>query len=144
MSVMHRRTCILKADISSLSDGWPKYLEKVTDLSDSNQNVNTRCISKVNFTELKIYLSNSIEKLSRRNYLCCQHSYLKISAENIISNYVLLLRLVNNFFCYYPRVLPKVNDAKIFKNPVVLFYTLRSQIICILAHLTGAFKIILI
>ena len=65
----------------------------------------------------------------------------QISAENIISNYVLLLRLVNTFFCYYPRVLPKVNDAKTFKNPVVLFYTLRSQIICMLAHLTGAFKI---
>lgn len=96
---------------------------------------------------LKIYLSNSTEKLVRMNYWCCQHSYFKISKFQPKISFWITCFCFDwwiLFSCYYPRVLPKVNDAKTFKNPVVLFYTLRSQIICILAHLTGAFRIILI
>ena len=36
MSVLHQRMCIFKADLSSLSDGWAKYKEKVADVSDPN------------------------------------------------------------------------------------------------------------
>ena len=42
-----------KVSLSSLSDGWAKYKEKVPDVSDSNQNVETTCNSKLKFTELK-------------------------------------------------------------------------------------------
>ena len=69
------------------------------------------------------------------------------SAEDITSDYGFLLRLVNTFTfdtdVHYPRCY-KVNDAEIFKNLVVSFYTLCSKIICILqkigSHLTGIFK----
>ena len=45
--------CIFKAGLSSLSGGWVKCQEKVPDVSDSNQNVETTCNSKIKFTELK-------------------------------------------------------------------------------------------
>ena len=35
--------CTVKADLSSLSDGWAKYKEKVPDVTDSNQNVEKKC-----------------------------------------------------------------------------------------------------
>ena len=45
--------CIVKTVLSSLSDGWAKYKKKVPDVSDSNQNVETTCNSKLKFIELK-------------------------------------------------------------------------------------------
>ena len=39
--------------LSSLSGGWAKYKVKVSDVSDSNQNLETTCNSKLKFTELK-------------------------------------------------------------------------------------------
>ena len=39
MSVLHQGMCIIKADFSSLCDGWAKYKEKNPDGSDFNQNV---------------------------------------------------------------------------------------------------------
>ena len=35
------------AGLSSLRDGWVKYKQKVPDMSDSNQNLETKCNSKL-------------------------------------------------------------------------------------------------
>ena len=70
MSVLHQSMCIFKAGLSSLSDGWAKYKEKVPDVSDSNQNVETTRNSKLNFTELKDLFIKSLQKnLSKMNYV---------------------------------------------------------------------------
>ena len=37
----------------NLSDGWVKYEEKLPDVSDSNQNVETTCNTKHKFREFK-------------------------------------------------------------------------------------------
>ena len=50
MSVLHQSMCIFKAGLSSSYDGWAKYKEKVPDVSDPNQNVETTCKSKLKFT----------------------------------------------------------------------------------------------
>ena len=52
MSVLHQSMCIFKADcgLSSSYDCWAKYKEKVPDVSDPNQNVETTCNSKLKFT----------------------------------------------------------------------------------------------
>ena len=46
MSVLHQSMCIFKAGLSSSYDCWAKYKEKVPDVSDPNQNVETTCNSK--------------------------------------------------------------------------------------------------
>ena len=50
MSVLYQSMCIFKAGLSSSYDCWPKYKEKVPDMSDSNQNVETTCNSKFKST----------------------------------------------------------------------------------------------
>ena len=50
ISVLHQSICIFKAGLSSSYDGCAKYKEKVPDVPDSNQNVETTCISKLKFT----------------------------------------------------------------------------------------------
>ena len=63
MSVLHQSMCIFKAGgLSSSFDGWAKYKEKVPDVSDLNQNVETTCNSK-----LKIYSSKGYRKTNQRN-----------------------------------------------------------------------------
>ena len=86
-------------------------------------------------------------------YLTQQFLIFEFSAEDITSDYGVLLRLVNTFtidtddhylMCY------KVNDTKTFKNLVGLYYFIlcANQHIgmyhCRLARLTEAFKIMLI
>ena len=64
MSVLHHSMCIFKACLSSLSNGWKKYKEKVPDVSDSNQNVEQTCNSKHTLTELKRFIhQKGAEKL---------------------------------------------------------------------------------
>ena len=53
ISVLHQSVCIFKAGLSSLSDDWAKYKQKVPDMSDSNQNLETTSNSKLKFGELK-------------------------------------------------------------------------------------------
>ena len=55
----------LKSDLSKLSNGWGKYKEKVSGVSDSNQNVETSCNSKIKFTELKDFSSKGSWKISQ-------------------------------------------------------------------------------
>ena len=50
MSVLLQSMCIFKAGLSRLSDGWAKYQEKVSDVSDPDQNVDKTCNSKLKFT----------------------------------------------------------------------------------------------
>ena len=50
MSVLHQSLCIFKAGLSSSYDGWVKYKEKVSNVSDPNQNAETTCNSKLKFT----------------------------------------------------------------------------------------------
>ena len=50
MSVLHQSMCIFKAGLSSSYEGWAKYKEKVPDVSHPNQNVETTCNLKLNFT----------------------------------------------------------------------------------------------
>ena len=57
-----RRLPVKVSSLSSLSDGWAKYKEKVPDVSDSNQNVETTCNSKLRFTELKDLFIKRVQK----------------------------------------------------------------------------------
>ena len=50
MSVLHQSMCMFKAGLPGSYDGWVKYKEKVPDMSDPNQNVETTCNSKLEFT----------------------------------------------------------------------------------------------
>ena len=51
-----------KAGLASSYDGWEKCKEKVPDVSDSNQNVETTCTSKLKFTELKDLFIKRMQK----------------------------------------------------------------------------------
>ena len=62
ISVLHQSLCIFKAGLSSLGDGWAKYKQKVPDLSDSNQNLETTCNSKRKFTELNNFFIKRVPK----------------------------------------------------------------------------------
>ena len=54
MSVLHQRKYVhLQGWSLKLSDGWVEYKEEVLDVSDSNQDVETTCNSKLKFPELK-------------------------------------------------------------------------------------------
>ena len=44
------KVCASSRLVSSSYDGWAKYKEKVPDVSDPNQNVETRSHSKLKFT----------------------------------------------------------------------------------------------
>ena len=50
MSVLYQSMCIFKSGPSSSYNGWAKYEEKVPDVLDLNQNVETTCNSKLKFT----------------------------------------------------------------------------------------------
>ena len=50
MSVLHQSMYIFRAGLSSSYDGRAKYKEKVPDVSDPNQNVETTCNSKLTCT----------------------------------------------------------------------------------------------
>ena len=50
ISVLRQSMCILKAGLSSSYDGQAKQKEKVSDVSDPNQNGETTCNFKLKFT----------------------------------------------------------------------------------------------
>ena len=62
ISVLSQSMCIFKAGLSSLSDGWAKYKEKMCDMLDSNQNHETTCNSKLKFAELKHLFCKRVQK----------------------------------------------------------------------------------
>ena len=47
ISVLKQRLCIFKANLSSLSDGWAKYKQKVPDMSDDNKDLEAICNCKL-------------------------------------------------------------------------------------------------
>ena len=49
-NVCYEHLPVFKAGLSSSYDGWGKCKEKVPDVSDPNQNVETTCSSKLKFT----------------------------------------------------------------------------------------------
>ena len=53
MSVLHKSMCIFKAGFSSSYYGCANYKEKVPNVSDPNQNVETTCNSKHKFIHQK-------------------------------------------------------------------------------------------
>ena len=69
LSILHQSMCIVKTGLSSLSDGWAKYKEKVPDVSDSNQNVETTCNSKLKFIELKDLFIKKVQKMPKLYYV---------------------------------------------------------------------------
>ena len=122
--VLHQSICIFKTGLSSVSDEWVKYKEKVRDV----------CNSKLRFTELKGFIhQKGAEKLVRGELCICSFLELRIFGRRYDYRYGFLLQLVNTFTVdmeeYYPRCY-KVNFAKTIKNLVVSFYALCSQIIC--------------
>ena len=62
ISVLHRSMCIFRAGLSSLSDCWAKYKEKVPDVLNPNQNAETTWNSKLKFTELKYLFIKRVQK----------------------------------------------------------------------------------
>ena len=62
ISAFHQIMFKFKAGLPSLIDGWAKYQEKVTDMSDSNQNIKTTCNSKLKFAKLKGLLIKRVQK----------------------------------------------------------------------------------
>ena len=66
MLVLHQSMGIFKTGLSSLSDGWAKYKEKVPDVSDPNQNVKATCNSKLKFTKLKTLFVKRVLKTCQR------------------------------------------------------------------------------
>ena len=59
MSVLHQSMCIFKAGLSSSYDGWAKYKEKVPDVSDPSQIVETTYNSKLMFKPNYMYVANT-------------------------------------------------------------------------------------
>ena len=53
MSDLHESMCISKAGLSNLKHVRTKYKDKVLDVPDDNQNVETSCKSKLKLTEFK-------------------------------------------------------------------------------------------
>ena len=67
---------IFKAGLSSSYDGWEKCKEKVPDVSDPNQNVETKCYSNIKFTQLKRFIhQKGAEKLAKGE---CMYVYIYI------------------------------------------------------------------
>ena len=64
ISVAHKSLCIFKVGLSSLSDGWAKDKQKVPDMSDSNQNLET-----TGWQNLIFFYQKGTEKLVK-NELC--------------------------------------------------------------------------
>ena len=68
--VLHQSTCIFRAGLSSSYHGWTKYKDKVPDISDPNQNVETTYNSKLKIHNLKIYSLKGCRKTSQRLIVC--------------------------------------------------------------------------
>ena len=63
MSVLHQSMSIFQGwSLKFIYDGWAKCKEKVSDVSDPNQNVETTCNSKLKFTELKYLFIKRVQK----------------------------------------------------------------------------------
>ena len=69
--VLHQSMCIFKAGLSSVSDDWVKYKEKVPDVTDSNKNLETTCNSKLKFRELENLFIKRVQKIyPKMNFVC--------------------------------------------------------------------------
>ena len=60
---------MFKAGLSSLSDGWAKYKQKLPDMSDSNQNLETTAIPNSSFQNFKIFSSKGYQRSSQKRIM---------------------------------------------------------------------------
>ena len=121
--IVHQWMCIFKAYLSSLSDDWSNK-EKVPDVSDSNQNVETACNSKLKFTELiEICSSKGCRKSSERWIMYAANTKIGESTDEY-------------FYYWNGRVFFKVLQGKWCQDPQkpcsITLRLLCSQIICML------------
>ena len=63
MTVLLQSMAISKAGLPNLDNPGTKYKDKVPNVSDSNQNIETSCKSKLKLSELKDLYIKSSEKL---------------------------------------------------------------------------------
>ena len=133
ISVLHQSMCICKSGLSCLMDDWGKYKEKVPDVSNSNQNVEITCNSKITFIELEDYPSKGCRKTNQRRIMFVANTAILKLNSNFQRK--ILLQLMGFCFDWWALLLLtlksiprryKVNDAKTFTNLVVSFYALRN------------------
>ena len=113
--------CIFKAGLSSLSDDWAKCKEKIPDVSDSNQNVETTCKSKLKFIELKDLFIKGCRKYSQRWIMYVANTAileLRIFSRRYRFRSWVFASTGENFYCLHWRVYylrcHKVDVAKTF------------------------------
>ena len=114
MSVLNQNMCIFKSGLSGLYDGLAKYKEKVPDVSDPNQNVETTCNSKLKFTRLKSFIHRKgAENLKDAWTICTYVANIAILNLRIFggrySFRLWIFASTSEYFYYWHwRVLPKV------------------------------------
>ena len=115
-----------------------KYKEKVPGVSDPNQNDEITSNPNPSLQNLRIYSSKGFRKSSQRWIMNVANTVfleLRIFWGRYHFRLLVFASTGEYFYYWHWRVLPnvfKVNDAKTFKNLVVPFQALWSQIICIL------------
>lgn len=68
-SVLYQIICISKAGVASLRHVLAKYKDRVSDVSDSNQNIGELCNTKLKLPELKDLCIKSTEKLVKDEWM---------------------------------------------------------------------------
>ena len=94
-----------------ISQVWSKCKVEVLDASGSNQSIETSCKNK--FKLLKVLCFKKKDE-------CQITAFLKLwnfSGRDIISDYKFLLSILNVFFWWHWKVLPKASQGKWYKRP---------------------------
>ena len=81
MPVLHQSISIPKAGLSSLRPGQAEYRDKINDVSDSHQNIETSCNSKLKLPKFKNLLIKNTEKIIKDEWL-----YATQQVEDFSSN----------------------------------------------------------
>ena len=68
-SVLYQIMCISKAGVASLRYVLAKYKDRVSDVSDSNQNIGELCNTKLKLPEFKDLCIKSTEKLVKDEWM---------------------------------------------------------------------------
>ena len=116
LSVLYQSICIFKAGLSSLSDDWAKYKEKVPDVSDSNHMLKQDAIPISSLTELKDLVIKRVQKISQRWIMCIAN--IAILELRIFSGryHFRFTSTGEKFYCWRWLVLPKVSQGKWFQD----------------------------
>lgn len=68
-SVLYQTICISKAGVASLRHVLAKYKDRVSDVSDSNQNIGELCNTKLKLPEFKDLCIKSTERLVKDEWM---------------------------------------------------------------------------